>query len=290
MDKFIQILDVSQLVTQTVALLPFAVVALVILGAFWLVYRVTRIPAKMVLERAGLHTILVAMLVDSVYRGVLLIFALVMAADQIGINVGAALTGLGVAGLAVGFAAQETLSNIIAGFLIFIDKPFTVDDWVKVGGQYGRVSKITMRSTRIRTNNNTYVVIPNRTIINEILVNHTKHGQTRVDVPVGIAYKEYIPAARDVLLRAVSGLQGTTATPPPEVVVTELGGSSVNLEVRVWIDDAASEDPVYYRAMEASKIALDDAGIQIPYPHLQLFVDNVEDPVWEKAAALAGAS
>lgn len=290
MDKFIQILDVSQLVTQTVALVPLAVVALVILGAFWLVYRVTRIPAKMVLERAGLHTILVTMLVDSVYRGVLLIFALVMAADQIGINVGAALTGLGVAGLAVGFAAQETLSNIIAGFLIFIDKPFTVDDWVKVGGQYGRVSKITMRSTRIRTNNNTYVVIPNRTIINEILVNHTKHGQTRVDIPVGIAYKEYIPAARDVLLRAVSGLQGTAATPPPEVVVTELGGSSVNLEVRVWIDDAASEDPVYYRAMEASKIALDDAGIQIPYPHLQLFVDNVEDPVWEKAAALAGAS
>jgi small-conductance mechanosensitive channel len=226
------------------------------------------------------------MLIDNVYRFAILIFGFVMAADQVGINVGAALAGIGVVGLAVGFAAQDTLANVIAGFLIFMDKPFEVDDWVTVGGQYGVVSSITMRSTRIRTNNNTYVVIPNKTIIDEVLVNHSKHGATRVDVPVGIAYKESIPRAREVLLRAVAEIDGVAEEPSPDVVVTEMGASSINLEVRVWIDQASVERPVFFRVMEASKLALDEAGIEIPYPHLQLFVENVEDRVWQSAAAL----
>jgi small conductance mechanosensitive channel len=211
-----------------------------------------------------------------------------MAADQVGINVGAALAGLGVAGIAVGFAAQDTLANIIAGFLIFLDKPFAVGEWVNVAGQYGEVSSITMRTTRIRTNNNTYVVIPNKKIIDEVLVNHSKHGETRVDVPVGIAYKESVPKAREVILRALGEMDVVLKSPAADVVVTELGGSSVNLDVRVWISNASRERPTYFHVMEASKLALDAAGIEIPYPHLQLFVENVEDRVWQSAARFAG--
>ncbi len=289
-DELIQLLNVQQLATRAVTFIPEAIAALIIFAAFWVVYRLTRFPLTAILQRAGIHATLVSMVIDNVYRGIVLLFGLIMAADQIGINVRAALAGLGVVGIAVGFAAQDSLSNIIAGFLIFMDKPFTGGDWVKVAGQYGKVSEITMRTTRIRTNNNTYVVIPNKTIINEVLVNHSKHGETRVDVPVGIAYKERIPAARAVILEAVGHLDGLARFPPPDLVVTELGGSSVNLKIRVWIEDAAVEEGTFYRVMEASKIALDEAGIQIPYPHLQLFVDSVEDRVWQQAARLAGAS
>ncbi len=287
MNDLFEKLDIGVLVTRAVGFIPDLIAALFILALFWAVYRVTRVPLQAVLERAGLHKTVVGMLVDNVYRLTVFIFGLVMAADQIGINVGAALAGIGVAGIAIGFAAQDSLANIIAGFLIFIDKPFQVGEWVTVADRYGEVNHITMRSTRIRTNRNTYVVIPNRTIIDSVLVNHSKEGVTRIDVPVGIAYKEKVAQAREVILRSVRDLQDVLQKPEPDVVVTELDSSSVNLDVRVWIKDASREQPVYFRVIEASKLALDEAGIEIPYPHLQLFLENVEDRVWEQALALA---
>lgn len=145
-----------------------------------------------------------------------------------------------------------------------------------------------MRTTRIRTQENTYVVIPNSQIIGELLVNHSMYGKTRVNVPLGIAYKERLAEARPVLLAAVSRLEGVLADPSPAVVATELGGSSVNLQVRVWIDDASEERPMFHAVLEASKVALDEAGIEIPYPHLQLFVEDVRDRVWQKVPRLPG--
>lgn len=283
MENLLDRLDMSRLLTQLVEFIPDLLAALVILAVFWILFRATSPPLQAVLKRAGLHETLVRMLIDNVYRVTVMVFGLVMAADQIGINVGAALAGIGVAGIAIGFAAQDSLANIIAGFLIFIDKPFEVGDWVRVEDEYGQVQNITMRTTRIRTRRNTYVVIPNKMIIDTVLENHSKHGATRVDVPIGIAYKENIPTAREVLLEAIQDIRGIVKTPAPDVVVTELGGSSVNMNVRVWIDEAEQEQPVFFRVMEASKLALDAAGIEIPYPHLQLFVENVQDRVWKSA-------
>ena len=161
---------------------------MLLLLMFWLVYGLTHRPLIGVLERAGLHRALINMLVGNVYRLTVLLFGVIMAADQIGINVGAALAGIGVVGIAGGFAAQDSLANVIAGFLIFMDKPFEVDDWITVADEYGEVHDITMRSTRIRTKRNTFVIIPNKTIIDTVLINHSQQGVTRVDVPIGIAY------------------------------------------------------------------------------------------------------
>ncbi len=284
-NEIINRLDVEALVTQTTAFIigsiPDAVVAIAVLIGFWIFYRISSLALRGLLNRSGIHATLINMLIDNVYRYVVLGFGVIMAADQIGVNVAAALAGIGVVGIAVGFAAQDTLSNIIAGFLIFFDKPFMVGDWLHVADQVGEVSEITMRTTRIRTKNNTWVVIPNKKIIDEVLVNHSKHGDTRLDVPVGIAYKENIPQAREVLERAVKGLKGVAADPPPEIVVTGLGASSVDLEVRVWISKASDEPPVFYRVVEAAKLALDEAGIEIPFPHLQLFVDDIRPNVWK---------
>jgi small conductance mechanosensitive channel len=99
---------------------------------------------------------------------------------------------------------------------------------------------------------------------------------------------ENIPKAREVLIKAVGTLDGVAQDPLPRVIVTGLGASSVDMEVRVWIHDAGDEKPIYYAVMEASKLALDEANIEIPYHHLQLFVENIEDRVWESAARLAG--
>ncbi len=142
-----------------------------------------------------------------------------------------------------------------------------------------------MRTTRIRTRNNTYVVIPNKKIIDEVLVNYSKHGEARVDVTVGIAYKEAIPHARRVILDAVAKLPAVMSQPEPEVVVNELGASGIDLDVRVWIHDAVREPEVHAQVIEASKLALDHAGIEIPYHHLQLFIENVSDRIWDDAAS-----
>jgi small conductance mechanosensitive channel len=283
MKKLLNLVDVQYIVNSITAYLPNILAAVIILFAFWLGYRITRKPLKLILHRANFHENLIKLIIDNVYKFILLFFGVVMAASQIGINIGAMLAGFGVAGIAIGFAAQDSLANTIAGFLIFWDKPFELDDWIAVSEQYGQVMGITLRSTRIRTLNNTYVVIPNKNVIDQVLVNHSKHGATRVEIPVGIAYKENIIAARDVLLERMKDLDSILEDPAPDVVVTQLGSSSVDLIVRVWIENARDEKQVFYRVMEESKLALDEAGIEIPYHHLQLFIENVEDRIWEKA-------
>ncbi len=286
LDQVLQDLDFAALITKAIEHVPAVIAGVIIFTALWVLMRITRNPAKRALERAGLAPALIRLLIDSLLRYTVLAFALVMALDQFGVNVGAALAGLGIAGIAIGFAAQDSVANVISGFLIFLDKPFQAGDWVEVVGQSGTVVEITLRSTRIRTPSNTFVVIPNKTIINEVLVNHSKNGDMRLNLPIGIAYKEYIPQAREVLLRAVSGLEHILEAPAPTVVVIECGDSSVNLEIRVWIADANKQVLIGAAVLEAAKLALDEAGIEIPFPHLQLFVDDVKRPVWEGLTAL----
>ncbi len=288
MQEFLSLFDPNRVADMLLGFVPRLAAALIVFLLFWLLVRLTRPTLRALLRRADIAETLTKLLIDNVYRFVILGLGLVMAASQLGINVGAALAGIGVAGIAVGFAAQDSIANSIAGFLIFWDKPFQVGDYVTTQGRYGVVRNITMRTTRIRTMENTYFVIPNRKVIEEPLVNHSMYGETRVNVPLGIAYKEKIPQAREVLLKAARSIEGVMEDPAPAVVVTELGNSSVNLEVRVWIGEAGDERRVFFGTLEACKLALDEAGIQIPFPHLQLFVDTVEDSVWEGAAALVG--
>jgi small-conductance mechanosensitive channel len=284
-------IDVGGLATRVVGWLPDLFMAIVILLAFLVGSRLTRRPLTSALQRSGLAEALIYLLVDKIYHYAVLVLGIVMALDQLGVNIAAALAGVGVVGIAVGFAAQDTLSNVISGIMIFADKPFKVGDWITTADVYGRVSEITLRTTRIRTNQNTWIIIPNRAIIDSVLENHSKRGGMRVDVPVGIAYKEDIDQARAVLLEAMKDIPDQSSHLEPDVAVVSLGNSSVDLEVRVWIEDPGQLRPTQAAVVEASKKALDAAGIEIPFPHLQLFVDNVQDKVWEglRGATARGA-
>jgi small conductance mechanosensitive channel len=254
-------IDPKAIGTSVVAFLPRLLAAGLILVLFWITYRVIRPPLREALRRGHLDAALIGLLVDNIYRLTLIVAAVVIAAGQVGINILPALAGLGIAGIALGFAAQDSVANVISGFLIFWDKPFVAGDYVSVLDQYGRVDEITLRTTRLRTPSNSYVVIPNRKIIESTLVNHSKHGGMRVDVPVAIASGESLAKARDALLPAVTTLSGVAPKPEPDVVVTALKTGSVDLMVRAWIDDAALERPVFCRVTEACLEALERAGI-----------------------------
>ncbi len=236
----------------------------------YIFYRATAAVFRRLLLRSRIQDAFARLLIDNVYKVAVFVVTVIVAAGQLGLNITAPLAGLGILGIAVGFAAQDSLSNIIAGFLIFFDKPFRVRDYVTIGDNYGRVELITMRSTRIRTQDNKYVVIPNQKIINEVLIDHTTNGDTRLIVPVTITYESSIDDARSAILTQLSEIEGLLKKPAPDVVVDLLGDSGVKLLVRFWIPNAADERKYHFVATEAVKRSLDAAGIALAYPHIQV--------------------
>jgi small conductance mechanosensitive channel len=269
-------LDLRALGTAIVTFLPRLLLAALILFLFWIGYRATRASLRQIMRRAHFDQSLIELLIDNLYRSALVVVAIVVAAGQVGINILPAIAGIGVVGVALGFAAQDSVANMISGFLIFWDKPFRVGDYVSVQEQYGRVTEITLRTTRIRTPSNSYVVIPNRKMIETTLINHSKNGGMRVEVPVTIESGESIQRARDVLLAAARRVEGVVPSPEADVVVKALGPIGSELVVRVWIDDAALDRPVLWRVTEACKEAMDAAGLKTPSPHIQLLLEHAD--------------
>lgn len=207
-------------------------------------------------------------------------FAVIAVLNQFEIDVLGAVAALGIVGIAVGFAAQETLSNFISGITLLVERPFRIGDWVEVSGKVGRVAQITLRTTRVVDRDNVLISIPNASIASSDIVNLTAGGPLRVRLDIGIAYKESARQAREVILPVVTGHDKVLGGPglEPKVWMDALGDSSVNLRILFWIapHDIATQPGVSAQILEGCKEALDEAGIEIPFPHLQLFVDEAK--------------
>ena len=190
--------------------------------------------------------------------------AYLVAGAQIAPVIGA----LGVLGLAVGLAAQDTFSNFIAGIILLMDRPFKIGDWVHIGGEYGKVEGLTLRTTRLRTLDNESIAIPNAVVAAGEIKNLSAGGPLRLRIPVGVAYRHDTREVRRVLEGVVAAHLKLLKDPAPAVLVTGLGDSSVDFTLVVWI--AEHEIPHYpvvvAELTEAAKIALDEAGIEIPFP------------------------
>lgn len=256
--------------------LPEVITATLVFLFLYVAYRITRKVLSKVLRRSkridpGLESLLMKSFVIVAWT-----FIIVMVLAQFGIDITALVAGLSIAGLALGFAARDSLENFISGVTIMIDRPFRVDDQVVIDDTYGTVQEITLRSTRLRTLNNEVMVMPNTLMINQKLVNHTLMGVVRVEVPFGIAYKESTEAARSVVLQLMNTDSRIAADYPVEVVVTDLGSSSVNMVLRFYIRDTSKEVPIKAEYTEKIFKALKAAKIEIPFPHLQLFIDGAD--------------
>jgi small conductance mechanosensitive channel len=256
-----------------ISCVPKLFAAVFLFGIFWVIYRFVRRVVIGGMTRAGVDESIRDMLA-SLLKWSILGFGLVIAGNQIGIQIAALLTGVSIIGLAVGFAAQETLANFIAGIVIFWDKPFKVGDWVEIEGVYAQVKRVTFRSTRLLAANGDMIVFPNTSMLSGKLCNRTSNPKTRVKVEIGIAYKESIADARGVLLGTTDGDARICADPPPAVAVTACADSSVNLALFFWTTDESLEGTLRCEYLEKAKNALDTAGISIPFPHMQLIVDQ----------------
>ncbi len=170
------------------------------------------------------------------------------------------------AGLAIGLALQGSLANFAGGVLIMIFKPFKIGDLIEAQGELGVVKEIEIFTTKINSPENKEIIIPNGTLSNGNITNYSTEGLLRVNLTIGIGYDEDIKTAKAVLLKVLTDNPQVLNDPAPTVNVSELADSSVNFAVRPWATTADYWD-VYFGTLENCKIALDKAGIEIPYPH-----------------------
>jgi small conductance mechanosensitive channel len=265
--------SVNTIVLGALAFIPRLVAAVILFGIFWLFYRIVRRIILGSMTRAHVDSSIRDML-GAMLRWSILGFALVIACDQIGIQIAALLTGVSIIGLAIGFAAQETLANFIAGVVIFCDKPFKVGDWIIIDNIFGKILRVSFRSTRMLNLSGETIVMPNTYMLSNRVANHSTHPMIRVEIPISIAYKESIDSARTALLAIVHGDERICKDPPPSVAVSACADSSVNLLIWLWIHDESVEKSVFYEYLEKAKKALDAANIEIPFPHMQLLLEN----------------
>lgn len=264
------------IVNNFLEFLPHLASAFFVFLLFYLIYRLFLTVLSQGLNRArNVNTGLKELLMKT-YRVVAKTLILVMVLAQFGVNIATLLAGLSIAGLAVSLAARDSLENFISGVAILLDKPFVIGDMVQVEDQYGEVEEITLRSTRMRTVRNEIVVLPNIHMVNNKLINHSKRGMLRIDVPFGIAYKEDPREARKVVLKLTDGDDRLHPSFAPDVVTTQLNDSSVDMLLRLYVRDPKLLYPLLFEYTEKVRLALGKANIEIPFPHLQLFIDGAE--------------
>ncbi|GAA4275260.1 mechanosensitive ion channel domain-containing protein [Aquimarina gracilis] len=194
------------------------------------------------------------------------IFLIIIVVSRLGVDVTTFAAVIAAAGLAVGLALQGSLSNFAGGVLIMIFRPYKIGDVIEAQGVLGVVKEIEIFTTKLTTPQNKLAIVPNGTMANGNIINYTAEGLMRVDMTIGIGYDEDIRKAKETLLQVLVSNPKVLKEPAPSVNVEALGESSVDLAVRPFCKPEHYWD-VYFESLENCKLALDDAGIEIPYPH-----------------------
>ncbi len=207
----------------------------------------------------------------------------IFALDRLGLNVAPLLAGAGVLGLALSLAAKDTLSNLIAGVLLILDRPFQVGDRIELWsapnetGTWGDVIEIGLRATKICNPDNLVIVVPNNEIMRRDIVNYTASGDhMRLRIPFAVEYESDLEAAKRAIREVAAATAGVKPEPPPVVIVRGFGPSEVNLELRVWIEQARERRAIADHITERVMGAFAEGGIRIPYPRREIYVREME--------------
>ncbi len=211
----------------------------------------------------------------SIIRWVLLLFVVIAALSQLGIDTTSLIALLGAAGLAIGLALQSSLSNFAAGVMLIVFRPFTKGDFVEAAGASGVVDSISIFTTTMTTPDNKEVIIPNGSILSNNITNYSARPTRRVDMVFGISYDDDLRVAKKLLQEIIAADDRVLAEPEPVVVLGELADSSVNFLVRPWVN-AADYWGVMWDTTEAVKLKFDEAGLSIPYPQMDVHLEKSE--------------
>ena len=223
--------------------------------------------------RAKLDDLLVDF-VSSIVGGVLVLFVVIAALGHVGINTSSFVALVGAAGLAVGFALQDSLQNFASGVMLIIFRPFKNGDFIEAGGVTGVVERIQIFSTIMKTGDNREIIVPNGGIFGSAITNFSARDTRRVDMLFGIGYDDDLLKAKAILNRLVLEDDRILAEPAPAVAINDLGDSSVNFKVRPWVN-SGDYWGVLSDFTEKVKLTFDQEGISIPYPQMDVHVNQV---------------
>jgi small conductance mechanosensitive channel len=219
---------------------------------------------------------LVSRLVSRLAFGLVVALGFVYALNQVGVSIGPVLGLLGLFGLALALAFQEVLGNFIAGIMLSLQRPFRVGDEIRTSDYEGTVEDVSLRTTTVHTFDGVQVYIPNSEVWTNAIENSTETELRRTTLPVGVSYNTDLDSAQELILETVRGLDDVAEEPAPQAFVHEFGDSSINYAVRFWHESSiATEWRVRDEAARALKRALDDAGVEIPFPQLDLHLQQV---------------
>ena len=231
--------------------------------------------------RAESLTPSVQVLIAKIIKIVLVVLAFLIAIGSLGIDLTALTVFGGALGIGVGIGLQKVVSNLVSGLLLLMDKSIKPNDVIAVGGTYGWVSSLGARYTAIRTRDGVEYLIPNEELITQRVENWSHSDSVlRLHIPVGISYKSDVRLAMDLCRRAPVGIPRVLEEPEPQCLLTSFGESSVDLEIRIWIND-----PSEGRSNVISEVLLTvwdlfhEHGIQIPYPQRDLHLKSTEVPL-----------
>jgi len=268
-------IDIAELVQNYV--IPWGIKLLLALAIFYIGRMVVAAVVgfvKKVLEGRGMDAILVSFLV-AILRWILLLFVVIAALSQLGINTNSLVAVLGAAGLAIGLSLQSSLSNFAAGVMLIIFRPFTKGDFVEAGGATGVVDTISIFTTTMTTTDNKEVIVPNGAIIGGNITNYSARPTRRVDMVFSVSYEDDIRKAKQLLEEIISADERVLKEPKPVIAVGALAESSIDFLVRPW---AKQEDywGLLWDTTETVKLRFDEAGISIPYPQMDVHLPPQE--------------
>jgi len=254
----------NELVNLVVLFTPKIITAaLTLVVGLWII-RIFGNYMEKALEKGKVEISLQRFLISLVRIGLKLLL-LISVASMVGIATTSFVAILGAAGLAVGLALQGSLANFAGGVLILLLKPFKVRDVIQAQGFTGKVEAIQIFNTVLKTADNKTIIIPNGALSNGSIMNFSMEKTRRVDFTFGIGYDDDLKKAKDILHQIIAADERILKDPAPQIVVSELGDSAVNLAVRVWCN---AEDywNIYFDTIEKVKLTFDAEGITFPYP------------------------
>jgi small-conductance mechanosensitive channel len=221
-------------------------------------------------------------LLTRVLSVVVSILALVLCLREFGVKLDVLLGTAGILTVAIGFASQTSASNVVSGLFLFVDQPFKIGDVIDVGGQVGEVLSIDLLSVKLRTFDNRLLRIPNESLLKSNIVNLTHFPIRRIDLPVGVAYKEDLTKVRELLLKIAEQNPLCLEEPKPTVLFLGFGDSSINLRFSAWVTQANFVE-VTNSLPEQVKRCFDDNGVEIPFPQRVVTLATAAAPPLEVA-------
>jgi len=248
---------------------------LILIVGFWIAGRVGAVVRGIGKQHEKLDDTLFNFL-GSLARYIVLAFVIIAVLNRFGVETTSIVALLGAAGLAVGLALQGAMSNLAAGVMLMIFRPYKVGDFIDAAGNFGNVEEITLFTTVLRTFDHQQIIIPNGKIWGEQIINHSHHAVRGVELTFGVSYDTDIDKAREVILAVFKAHPQILDDPAPVVVVSSLNDSSVDFAVRPFVKGEHWFD-VRFTVPELVKKALDEAGIEIPFPHQKVILFKGDD-------------